>query len=85
MFLVKYNGEWIWFCLLEGVELDDFIFVGVFGLMDVIDVFDLFCGVKFEMYCVFWICGVMLDEFCMMDWVFCFVCFKVSKFVEVIK
>ena len=35
--LVKYNGERIWARLPEGVELDDLISAGVFGLMDAID------------------------------------------------
>src|SRR5882762_98297 len=39
--LVKYNGERIWARLPEGVELDDLISAGVFGLMDAIDAFDL--------------------------------------------
>ena len=45
--LVKYNGERIWARLPEGVELDDLISAGVFGLMDAIDAFDLTRGVKF--------------------------------------
>ena len=39
--LVKYNGERIWARLPDGVELDDLISAGVFGLMDAIDAFDL--------------------------------------------
>ena len=39
--LVKYNGERIWSRLPEGVELDDLVSAGVFGLMDAIDAFDL--------------------------------------------
>ena len=46
--LVKYNGERIWARLPDGVELDDLISAGVFGLMDAIDAFDLSRGVKFE-------------------------------------
>src|SRR5262245_18479351 len=34
--LVRYNGERIWSRLPEGVELDDLISAGVFGLMDAI-------------------------------------------------
>ena len=34
--LVKYNGERIWARLPDGVELDDLISAGVFGLMDAI-------------------------------------------------
>src|SRR5689334_4270203 len=45
--LVKYNGERIWARLPEGVELDDLISAGIFGLMDAIDAFDMNRGVKF--------------------------------------
>jgi RNA polymerase sigma factor FliA len=67
--LVKYNAERIWARLPEGVELDDLISAGVFGLMDAIDAFDLERGVKFETYCVPRIRGAMLDELRTMDWV----------------
>ena len=67
--LVKYNAERIWPRLPEGVELDDLISAGVFGLMDAIDAFDLTRGVKFETYCVPRIRGAMLDELRTMDWV----------------
>src|SRR5215218_10149749 len=67
--LVKYNGERIWSRLPEGVELDDLISAGVFGLMDAIDAFDMSRGVKFETYCVPRIRGAMLDELRTMDWV----------------
>ena len=50
--LVKYNAERIWARLPEGVDLDDLISAGVFGLMDAIDAFDLSRGVKFETNCV---------------------------------
>ena len=39
--LVKYNGERIWSRLPDGVELDDLISAGVFGLMDAINAFDM--------------------------------------------
>ena len=67
--LVKYNAERIWARLPDGVELDDLISAGVFGLMDAIDAFDLSRGVKFETYCVPRIRGAMLDELRTMDWV----------------
>lgn len=72
--LVKYNGERIWARLPEGVELDDLISAGVFGLMDAIDAFDMNRGVKFETYCVPRIRGAMLDELRTMDWVPRLVC-----------
>src|SRR5216684_7917391 len=67
--LVKYNAERIWSRLPEGVDLNDLISAGVFGLMDAIDAFDLGRGVKFETYCVPRIRGAMLDELRTMDWV----------------
>jgi RNA polymerase sigma factor FliA len=83
--LVKYNGERIWARLPEGVELDDLVSAGVFGLMDAIDAFDLTRGVKFETYCVPRIRGAMLDELRTMDWVPRLVRSKASKLNEAIK
>jgi RNA polymerase sigma factor for flagellar operon FliA len=77
--LVKYNAERIWQRLPEGVDLDDLISAGVFGLMDAIDAFDLGRGVKFETYCVPRIRGAMLDELRTMDWVPRLVRSKASK------
>lgn len=67
--LVKYNAERIWARLPDGVDLDDLISAGVFGLMDAIEAFDIDRGVKFETYCVPRIRGAMLDELRGMDWV----------------
>ena len=67
--LGKYHGERVWSRLPEGVELDDLISAGIFGLMDAINAFDLSRGVKFETYCVPRIRGAMLDELRSMDWV----------------
>ena len=83
--LVKYNGERIWARLPEGVELDDLVSAGVFGLMDAIDAFDLSRGVKFETYCVPRIRGAMLDELRTMDWVPRLVRSKASKLNEALK
>src|SRR5271165_2304124 len=80
--LVKYNAERIWARLPEGVDLDDLISAGVFGLMDAIDAFDLERGVKFETYCVPRIRGAMLDELRTMDWVPRLVRSKASKLEE---
>src|SRR3954464_10531069 len=83
--LVKYNGERIWSRLPDGVELDDLVSAGVFGLMDAINAFDLTRGVKFETYCVPRIRGAMLDELRTMDWVPRLVRSKASKLNEAIK
>ncbi|MBI85615.1 MAG: FliA/WhiG family RNA polymerase sigma factor [Planctomycetaceae bacterium] len=80
--LVKYNGDRIWARLPDGVELDDLISAGIFGLMDAIDAFDLSRGVKFETYCVPRIRGAMLDELRTMDWVPRLVRSKASKLAE---
>jgi RNA polymerase sigma factor FliA len=83
--LVKYNGERIWSRLPDGVELDDLISAGVFGLMDAIKAFDMSRGVKFETYCVPRIRGAMLDELRSMDWVPRLVRSKASKLNEAVK
>ncbi len=83
--LVRYNGERIWSRLPDGVELDDLVSAGTFGLMDAIDAFDLSRGVKFETYCVPRIRGAMLDELRTMDWVPRLVRSKASKLNEAIK
>jgi len=80
--LVKYNGERIWARLPDGVDLDDLISAGVFGLMDAIKAFDMERGVKFETYCVPRIRGAMLDELRSMDWVPRLVRSKASKLNE---
>ena len=67
--LVNYNAERIWARLPEGVELDDLISAGVFGLMDAIDAFDLSRGVRFETYGVPRIRGAILDYLRSLDWV----------------
>ena len=83
--LVRYNGERIWQRLPDGVELDDLISAGIFGLMDAIDAFDRDRGVKFETYCVPRIRGAMLDELRTMDWVPRLVRSKASKLSEATK
>src|SRR4030081_338396 len=80
--LVRYNAERVWAKLPEGVDLNDLISAGVFGLMDAIDAFDLGRGVKFETYCVPRIRGAMLDELRTMDWVPRLVRSKHSKMEE---
>jgi RNA polymerase sigma factor FliA len=80
--LVRYNGDRIWQRLPDGVELDDLVSAGIFGLMDAIDAFDTTRGVKFETYCVPRIRGAMLDELRSMDWVPRLVRSKASKLGE---
>lgn len=80
--LVRYNADRIWQRLPDGVELDDLISAGIFGLMDAIDAFDTNRGVKFETYCVPRIRGAILDELRTMDWVPRLVRSKASKLGE---
>ena len=82
MSLVKFNAERIWARLPDGVELDDLISSGTFGLMDAIESFDLDRGVKFDTYCGPRIRGAMLDELRTMDWVPRLVRSKASKLEE---
>jgi RNA polymerase sigma factor for flagellar operon FliA len=77
--LVRYNAERVWAKLPDGVDVNDLISAGVFGLMDAIEAFDLDRGVKFETYCVPRIRGAMLDELRTMDWVPRLVRSKASK------
>ena len=83
--LVRYNGERIWARLPDGVELDDLLSAGVFGLMSAIDSFDMTRGVKFETFCVPRIRGAMIDELRNMDWVPRMVRSKASKLAEATK
>ena len=83
--LVRYHGQRVWSRLPEGVELDDLISAGVFGLMDAIDAFDLSRDVKFETYCASRIRGAMLDELRNMDWVPRLVRTKAKKINEATK
>ena len=71
--------------LPDGVELDDLISAGVFGLIDAIDAFDLSRDVKFTTYCAPRIRGAMLDELRSMDWVPRLVRTNVKKVNEAIR
>lgn len=67
--LVRFNAERIHVKLPDEVELDDLMSVGIFGLMDAIEAFDLDRGVKFETYSAPRIRGAILDELRSIDWV----------------
>lgn len=51
------------------VEYDDLVGYGVFGLIDAIDKYDFYKGVKFETYASLRIRGAILDEIRKMDWI----------------
>jgi RNA polymerase sigma factor FliA len=67
--LVRYNAERIHQRLPDEVDVEDLMSVGIFGLMDAIDSFDLSRKVKFETFCAPRIRGAILDELRSMDWV----------------
>lgn len=51
------------------VEYDDLVGYGIFGLIDAIDKFDFYKGVKFETYASLRIRGAILDQIRKMDWI----------------
>ncbi|GHT21442.1 RNA polymerase sigma factor [Planctomycetales bacterium] len=71
--------------LPEGVELDDLISAGTFGLMDAIAAYDLSRGVRFEAFCLPRVQGAMVDELRSMDWVPRMVRTKSTKLNETYK
>ena len=83
--LVRSRAERIWARLPDGVELDDLISAGTFGLMDAISAFDINRCVKFETFCMQRVQGAMLDELRSMDWVPRMVRSKASKVNEAFK
>src|SRR5574344_966282 len=51
------------------VEYDDLVGFGIFGLIDAIDKFDYYKGIKFETYASVRIRGAILDQIRKMDWI----------------
>lgn len=51
------------------VEFEDLVSYGTFGLIDAIDKFDIFKGIKFETYASLRIRGAMLDQIRKNDWI----------------
>jgi len=83
--LVRKWAERIWVKLPEGVELDDLISAGTFGLMEAINVFDISRGIPFEAFCAQRVKGAMYDELRYWDWVPRAVRAKSSKLNEAYK
>ncbi len=83
--LVRSRAERVWARLPDGIELDDLISVGTFGLMDAIAAYDLSRGVRFEAFCLPRVQGAMLDELRSMDWVPRMVRSKATKLNEAFK
>jgi RNA polymerase sigma factor for flagellar operon FliA len=67
--LVRNRAERIWSKLPEGIELDDLISAGTFGLIDAIGAYDMSRGVRFEYFSLHRIQGAIVDELRKMDWV----------------
>jgi RNA polymerase sigma factor for flagellar operon FliA len=67
--IVRYVAEKMIERLPHNVQVEDLTSVGIFGLFDAIQKFDITRGVKFETYCVGRVRGAMLDELRAMDWV----------------
>ncbi len=67
--LVPFVAERIHARLPDEVEVDDLMSVGIFGLMNAIDAYDIDRAVKFETYSAQRIRGAILDELRSMDWV----------------
>ena len=65
--LVRNRAERVWSRLPEGIELDDLISAGMFGLMDAIVAYDMTRGVRFEAFSLQRIQGAILDELRSMD------------------
>ena len=83
--LVRRRAERVWSRLPEGIELDDLISAGTFGLMDAIAAYDMSRGVRFEAFSIQRIQGAIVDELRSMDWVPRMVRSKASKLNEAYK
>lgn len=71
--LVKKIVLYLMVWLLVLVQLEDLMQVGMIGLFEVVQCYIFVKGVIFEIYVGICIWGVMVDEICKGDWVFCFV------------
>ncbi len=77
--VVRYIAERLMSTLPSYVDVDDLTSMGIFGLMESIDRFDLERGVKFKTYCMNRVRGSILDELRAADWVPRLVRIKKSK------
>lgn len=66
--LVKYVAGRLSIYFGSHVDYDDLVSFGVFGLIDAIDKFDVYKGVKFETYASLRIRGSIIDSIREMDW-----------------
>lgn len=77
--LVRHHARQVRAKLPAGVELDDLVEAGVFGLMDALDGFDLERGIRFESYAAMRIRGAMYDELRNTDWLPRLVRMRITK------
>jgi len=77
--VVRYIAERLLSTLPSYIDVDDLTSMGLFGLMEAIERFDLDRGVKFKTYCMNRVRGSILDELRAMDWVPRLVRIKKSK------
>ncbi len=67
--LVKYIAGRLSIYLGNNVEYDDLVGYGIFGLIDAIEKFDIYKGVKFETYASLRIRGSIIDNLRKLDWI----------------
>lgn len=67
--MVKYVADRIIAKLPKTIIKDDLMSVGIDGLIDAVEKFDVNRGVKFQTYCINRIRGSILDELRSLDWV----------------
>lgn len=67
--LIKYVAGRLSIYFGSNVEYDDLVGYGIFGLIDAIDKFDIYKGVKFETYASLRIRGSIIDSIRDLDWV----------------
>lgn len=66
---VRYTSERLKAKLPSYIDINDLYNIGVLGLIDAVDKFDIERGVKFETYCGLRIRGEIIDSIRRMDWV----------------
>jgi RNA polymerase sigma factor for flagellar operon FliA len=83
--VVRFVAERLLATLPSFVELDDLQSMGIFGLIEAIDRFDLERGVQFKTYCMNRIRGAILDELRSLDWVPRLVRIKASRIERTVR
>ncbi len=81
--LVKYVAGRVSSGLPANIEYSDLVSYGIFGLIDAIEKYDPFRGIKFETYAISRIKGAIIDELRALDWVPRSVRFKARELEKV--